>query len=108
MDFVKQPGNEKAIALMPELDKSRATLYPIKSMLKMSKSRARFGSPVGIRSFKIMKEFKHDLRLEAKEFLPFVHDDLTLDGSCQEGRLYATSGEDDSVPSQVRTKDGAS
>ena len=80
----------KSRAMVQEHEIARLTPYPIKSMLKMGKSGIRFGSPVGNPLLQNKKEFENDLLQKATEFWPHVYDDLTLDGSCQESRIYGT------------------
>ena len=68
----------------------RLTPYPIKSILKMGRSGIRFGSPGGNPFLQNQKEFEKDLQHRSEEFRRHVYDDLTLDGSSQEGRIYGT------------------
>jgi len=82
--------NVKQRAILHEDEMARLTPYPIKSMLKMGRSGIRFGSPVENSLLQNQKEFEKDLHLRAEEFWPHVYDDLTLDGSSQEGRIYGT------------------
>ena len=56
----------------------------------MGRSGIRFGSPVGNPLLQNQKEFDKDLHQRAEEFWPHVYDDLMLDGSSQEGRIYGT------------------
>ena len=82
--------NVKQRAILHEDEQARLTPYPIKSMLKMGRSGIRFGSPVGNPLLQNQKEFEKDLHQRAEEFWPHVYDDLTLDGSSQEGRIHGT------------------
>ena len=89
----KDNSKDKSIktrAIEQEQEIARLTPYPIKSMLKMGKSGVRFGSPVGNPLLQNTKEFENDLLQKATDFWPHVYDDLTLDGTCQEGRIYGT------------------
>jgi len=87
----KQTGrNVKQRALLQEDEMARLEPYPIKSMLKMSRSGIRFGSPVGNPLLQNQKEFERDLQQRSENFWPHVYDDLTLDGSSQEGRASGT------------------